>query len=84
LPDWKISTVIRNDPAVSRVEPALLDDYGAYRAFVGGLLRCVLEFRRNIVNDNFSHFVAHLEDFRAGIDAQATGGTGVFDSHLHI
>jgi hypothetical protein len=69
LPDWKTSTVISYEAVVLRIESALFDDYGVYRAFVGGLLGGILEFRRHFVNDNFGHFVAHLEDFRAGINA---------------
>jgi hypothetical protein len=51
--------------------------------FIGGLLGGIFKLRRDLVGNDFSDFVAHLKNFRAGLDAQAAGSTAIVNSDFH-
>ncbi len=49
------------------LNPSLLDDDRLDRALVGRLLDQIFQLRRNLLNNNLSDLLAHLEYIRTGV-----------------
>jgi len=47
----------------------LIDDNCLDRAFIGGLLNGFFAVFRYFIDNNYGHFIAHVENIGTGIDA---------------